>query len=63
MNKHVENLSNCYASKVTYVAIEDEEKYRIDFIKEIIDVRKSNLDVDGFSEAELNLILEHLYTS
>ena len=63
MNKPVGNLSHCDAYEIKYEAIEDEQRYRIDFIKEIIDVRNSILDVDGFSEAELDLILEHLCTS
>ena len=63
MNKSVNNLTHSDASEVTYESIEDEQKYRIDFIKEIIDVRNSNLDVDGFSEAELDQILEHLCIS
>ena len=44
---------------ISHVAVEDEQKYRIDFIKEIIDVRNCILEVDGFSEAKLDLILEH----
>ena len=63
VNKPVTNLSYSDASEVTYEAIDDEQKYRIDFIQEIIDVRNSKLDVDGFSEAELDQILEHLCTS
>ena len=63
VNKPVGNLSHCDAYEIKYEAIEDEQRYRIDFIKEIIDVRNSILDVDGFSEAELDLILEHLCTS
>ena len=63
LNKPVEILSHSDVSEVTYEAIDDEQKYRINFIQEIIDVRNSNLDVDGFSEAELDQILEHLCTS
>ena len=32
-------------------------------VQEIIDVRNSKLDVDGFSDDELDQILEHLCTS
>ena len=63
VNKPVTKLSHSDASEVTYKAIDGEQKYRIDFIQKIIYVKNSNLDVNGFSEAELDQILEHPCTS
>ena len=39
------------------------EEYRVGFIKELIDVKNNQLDVDGFNKDELDEILQHLCVS
>ena len=56
-------LSPSDASKVVYEAIDVSDVYRVDFIKEIIDVKHGILEVDGFNVEEMDLILQHLCTS
>ena len=35
----------------------------VDFIKELLDVRHGNLEVDGFSDDELEMLLDYLCVS
>ena len=39
------------------------EEFRVGFIKEIIDVKNNNLEVEGFAADELEDILQHLCVS
>ena len=39
------------------------EQYRVDFIKELVDVKKNELEVQGFTYDELEDILQHLCVS
>ena len=43
-----------------YRDIPVEEYFRVDFIKEIIEVRNNGLEVPGFSKDELDDIMQHL---
>jgi hypothetical protein len=49
--------------KVKYRNPPENEKYRVGFIKELIDVKNNQLDVDGFDDEELEAILQHLCVS
>ena len=39
------------------------EKYRVGFIKEIVDVKNNQLEVEGFDDEELEAILQQLCVS
>ena len=41
----------------------ENKQYRVEFIKELIDVRNNQLEVAGFDEEELEAILQHLCVS
>ena len=43
-----------------YRDIPRNEQHRVGFIKEIIDVKDNQLEVDGFNDDELEEILQHL---
>ena len=63
LNKPAHQLSPCDASDIFLAKIDDEQKYRVDFIKELLDIRHGNLEVDGFSHDELEMLLEYLCVS
>ena len=60
VGKPVLQLNPSNASEIVYESIDSKEEYRIDFIKEIIDVKDGTLEVDGFDVDEIRTILEHL---
>ena len=39
------------------------EQYRVDFIKEMVDVKNNQLEVQGFTDDEIDDILQHLCVS
>ena len=49
--------------KVKYRNLPENEKYRVGFIKELIDVKNNQLEVIGFDDEELEAILQHLCVS
>ena len=51
------------ADKIKYFPIEEDDCWKVDAIKELIDVKNSILEVPGFEINELNEILSHLCTS
>ena len=63
LNKPAHQLSPCDASDIVLAKVDDEQKYRVDFIKELLDIRHGNLEVDGFSHDELEMLLEYLCVS
>ena len=64
LNLGIFRLKNINTSDVQlpYMAIPKGFEYRPPFIKEIIDVRHGELEVDGFEEAEVQEILNYLCT-
>ena len=49
--------------KKKYRILPENEKYRVGFIKEIVDVKNNQLEVEGFDDEELEAILQHLCVS
>ena len=49
--------------RLEYENMRDEDKYRISFVNELLNVLHGNNIVDGFSNEELNAILHHLCVS
>ena len=46
-----------------YRPIPDEEKFRVGFIKEIINIKNNSTELRGFHHDELEELLEHLCVS
>ena len=63
LNKRVEDLSPSDANAIEYHPIRIEDRYRVDLTWELLNVKHGNLEVDGFSEDELEMILHHICTS
>ena len=63
LNKPIGNLSPHDAASIEFARVADEEKFRINFIKELIDVKHGDLEVAGFLDDELEEIVEYLCTS
>ena len=63
LKKPISELSPVDANLADYVQVEDENSFRIDFIKELIDVKHGVLNVEGFESNELEVIMEFLCTS
>ena len=61
VNRRVEDLSPGDAYEILYHPVRNQEKSS--FIWELLNVKDGQLEVAGFSEDELEIILEHLWTS
>ena len=55
------NISD--ANLIEYFPISDDEKWRIGILRDIIDARKSNSTIEGFTFEELDLIVDYVCTS
>ena len=49
--------------KTKYRDIPKQEEYRVDVIKEIVDIKNGQLDIQGFDTNELDQILEYVCVS
>ena len=63
VDKRVEDLSPKEAYDVHYHQVRNEDQFRVGFIWEILNVKNGQLEVSGFTETELEMILENLCTS
>jgi hypothetical protein len=61
----VQDVRNLKPSDVKkkYRILPENEKFRVGFIKEIVDVRNNQLEVEGFDDDEIEAILQHLCVS
>ena len=59
----VESVKQEDVDKIEYFPLDETERWKIDVIKEIIDVKSSTLDIAGFALEELEEILTYLCTS
>ena len=55
----ISNVSKYDIDNIVYAEISDENKWRVDLIKEITDVKYNQLNIEGFSVEECNEILEY----
>ena len=49
--------------KLKYKEVPESEEYRVGFIKELINIQHSEMEVPGFEREELQAILQHLCVS
>ena len=65
LQTEVQDVRNLKPSDVKnkYRILPENEKYRVGFIKEIVDVRNNQLEVEGFDDDEIEAILQHLCVS
>ena len=54
----VEEITNDDIEQIEYAAISDENRWRIDLIREITDTKFGQLQIDGFSSEECEDILQ-----
>ena len=59
----VDAVTKADADKIEYFPIDEADKWKINAIKEIIEVKNSNLKIANFELEELEEILTHLCTS
>ena len=59
----VEAVEKNDINEIEYFPISKEDSWKIDIIKEIIEVKSRNVEIDNFEEDELDNILTHLCTS
>ena len=59
----IDELEPNDASKVTYHPIPIEEEWRVGIVRELVDTRFNNSDVDGFSIEELDEIMHVVCTT
>ena len=50
-------------AEVSYLGVPESEEYRIEFIKELIEVKNNEMEVVGFDIQELDDILSYLCVS
>ena len=50
-------------AETSYFCVPEKEEYRIEFIKELIEVKNNELEVIGFDNQELDDILSYLCVS
>ena len=58
----VEEVRREDLDRITYHDLEDTKKWKIPCIMEIVDAKVGQLDIDGFTNEELEEILNHLCT-
>ena len=58
----VDNISIVDTSSLTYHTLSLSDQWKIQFIKEIIDIKEGGVEVAGFDLEEIQTILEHLCT-
>ena len=63
VDKRVDYLSPKEAYNVHYHQVRNEDQFRVGFKWEIMNVKHGQLEVSGFTETELEMILENLCTS
>ena len=63
LGKPIMRLTPNDADLIIYEKADSNEEYRIEFVREVIDVKAGILEVEGFDEEELSLILDCLCTS
>ena len=59
----IDELNMDDIDKLKHCDMEEDNKWKIEMAKEIIDIKSSKLELDNFSTGELDEILEHLCTT
>ena len=59
----VESVTKADGNKVEYFPLKQNDKWRVEFIKEIIEIKNKTFDIDNFQKEELQTILTDLCTS
>ena len=55
--------SQCVKRNLTYFTIPDDEEWRRKFVLELLQLRDHDLSLEGFSEDEVNTLMNHVCTS
>ena len=46
-----------------YAPVKSDEMWKIDIVKELVEVRANQVQIEHFSEEEVNELIEHICTS
>ena len=60
LKNNCNNIGECKKNAIKYCPIDDNEIWRVDFLKELIALKKSPI-VSGFSKNELDDIINHVW--
>ena len=60
---NIEEVKETDLNDMVYVPVNNEDLWKIKFVKELINTREGFLDVENFEDDELNEVLEYLCTS
>ena len=63
VGKNIEELSPKDSDSVVYEVADDNERYRVELVKELVDVKAGISEVEGFNAEELDTILNYLCTT
>ena len=59
----IENISKSDGGSVEYFKIREADSWRVEMIEEIINLKNQVLDIENFSDAELDCMLTYICTS
>ena len=59
----VNDVAKSDADKIEYFQMENKDKWKVEIIKEIIDVKSTIAEIDNFNSEELETVLTYLCTS
>ena len=59
----MKDVTKMDADKIEYFTMEKKDWWKVDFIKEIIDVKSKIANIDNFNPEELETVLAYLCTS
>ena len=64
VGKHtIEEISIKDLDRYEYCPVQPGDEWKVDMVRELIEVRENNLNVEHFTAEELEEVLEHLCTS
>ena len=60
---HWDQVKDCDVNGIEYCVISEENKWRVSFISELVDVKTNDATVEGFTSEEIEEILDFVCTS
>ena len=58
----VEQVNRATTDSITYFELDEVDRWKVGFIREVIDFKNDMVDVPGFSLGEMETILKHICT-
>ena len=60
---NIEEVKETDLDNMVYVPAKTEDLWKINFVKELVNIREGSINVENFEDDELNEVLEYLCTS